>query len=122
MSILARVAFLNPWVKETMSKKKSTIVTSKGTTFKIENSNKLLGVDGCIAGKTGYTSEAGRCLVAFYERSGREIMGVVMGTPLDVNDTHVFNDMGKIINYSYHLQPTILHAKEFCYKNRNIEI
>src|ERR1019366_8094011 len=75
MSILARVAFLNPWVKESMSKKQNTITTSKGTTFKIENSNKLLGVDGCIAGKTGYTSEAGRCLVAFYIRSGREIMG-----------------------------------------------
>ena len=111
MSILARVAFLNPWVKESMSKKQNTITTSKGTTFEIENSNKLLGVDGCIAGKTGYTSEAGRCLVAFYVRNGREIMGVVMGTPNDARDTYVYNDMEKIINYSYHLHPIILHAK-----------
>ena len=63
MSILSRVAFLDPWVKESMSKKQSTISTSKGTTFKIENSNKNLGVDGCIAGKTGYTSKAGRCQI-----------------------------------------------------------
>ena len=93
MSILSRVAFLNPWVKGSMSKKQSTIATSKGTTFKIENSNKNLGVDGCIAGKTGYTSKAGRCLVAFYERNGRKVMGVVMGSVYDANDTYVFNDM-----------------------------
>jgi len=110
MSILARVAFLNPWVKESMNKKQNTISTSKGTTFKIENSNKLLGADGCIAGKTGYTSKAGRCLVAFYVRNGREVMGVVMGSVLDAKDIYVFNDMEKIINYSYYLQPTVLHA------------
>ncbi|WP_404814418.1 D-alanyl-D-alanine carboxypeptidase [Clostridium algoriphilum] len=109
MSILSRVAFLNPWVKESMSKKQNTLSTSKGTIFKIENSNKNLGVDGCIAGKTGYTSLAGRCLVAFYERDGRQIMGVVMGSIFDANDTYVFNDMKKIINYSYYLQPTVLH-------------
>jgi len=110
MSILARVAFLNPWVKESMSKKQSTLLTSKGTIFKIENSNKLLGVDGCIAGKTGYTSEAGRCLVAFYVRNGREIMGVVMGSVMDAGDTYVFNDMKKIIDYSYNSRKDILHA------------
>lgn len=75
MSILARAAFLNPWVKESMNKKQNTISTSKGTTFKIKNTNKLLGLNGCIGGKTGYTSKAGRCLVTFYERNGREIMG-----------------------------------------------
>lgn len=109
MSILSRVAFLNPWVKASMSKKQNTISTSKGTTFKIENSNKNLGVDGCIAGKTGYTSKAGRCLVAFYERDGRQIMGVVMGSVYDASDTYVFNDMKKIIDYSYYLQKEVLH-------------
>lgn len=109
MSILSRVAFLNPWVKASMSKKQNTISTSKGTTFKIENSNKNLGVDGCIAGETGYTSKAGRCLVAFYERDGRQIMGVVMGSVYDASDTYVFNDMKKIIDYSYYLQKEVLH-------------
>jgi len=121
MSILARVAFLNPWVKESMSKKQNTISTSKGTTFKIENSNKLLGVDGCIAGKTGYTSKAGRCLVAFYVRGGRELMGVVMGSVIDANDTYVFNDMEKIINYSYYLQPTVLHANNSVIKTETLK-
>ncbi|WP_258879947.1 D-alanyl-D-alanine carboxypeptidase family protein [Clostridium estertheticum] len=110
MSILARAAFSNPWVKESMNKKQKTLSTSKGTTFKIENSNKLLGLNGCIGGKTGYTSKAGRCLVAFYERNGREIMGVVMGSEIYPNDTYVFNDMEKIVNYSYTLKRTVLHA------------
>ncbi|WAG59113.1 D-alanyl-D-alanine carboxypeptidase [Clostridium estertheticum] len=121
MSILARFAFLNPWVKESMNKKQSTLSTSKGTTFKIENSNKLLGVNGCIGGKTGYTSKAGRCLVAFYERNGREIMGVVMGSVMDASDTYVFNDMEKIINYSYTLQRTVLHANNSVVKTETLK-
>ncbi|MGH4139081.1 D-alanyl-D-alanine carboxypeptidase family protein [Clostridium sp.] len=112
MSILARAAFLNPWVKESMSKKENTISTSKGTTFKLENSNKLLGVDGCIAGKTGFTTPAGRCLVAFYTRNGRQVMGVVFGSLMDDKDTYVFNDMKKIIDYSYDLKPTVLYANK----------
>ncbi|HEY8889556.1 MAG TPA: D-alanyl-D-alanine carboxypeptidase family protein [Clostridium sp.] len=110
MSILARSAFLNPWIKESMGKKQNTLSTSIGTTFEIKNSNKLLGVDGCIGGKTGYTTPAGRCLVAFYVRNGREIMGVVMDSVKNSNDTYVFDDMEKIINNSYDLQKTILHA------------
>ena len=118
MSILARDAFLNPWVKETMNKKQSTFSTSKGTIFEIKNTNKLLGLNGCIGGKTGYTSKAGRCLVAFYERNGREIMGVVMGSVMDANDTYVFNDMKKIINYSYDLHRTLLYAKDSVVKTK----
>jgi len=120
MSILARAAFLNPWIKGSMSKKENIVSTSKGTTFKIQNSNKLLGVDGCIAGKTGYTSEAGRCLVALYMRNGRELMGVVMGSVYDANDTYVFNDMGKIINYSYDLQPIVLHTRKSIIKTETL--
>ncbi|WP_309245370.1 D-alanyl-D-alanine carboxypeptidase family protein [Clostridium estertheticum] len=121
MSILARAAFSNPWVKESMNKKQKTLSTSKGTTFKIENSNKLLGLNGCIGGKTGYTSKAGRCLVAFYERNGREIMGVVMGSEIYPNDTYVFNDMEKIINYSYTLKRTVLHANNSVVKTETLK-
>ena len=121
MSILARAAFLNPLVKESMSKKQNTISTSKGTRFIIENSNKLLGVNGCIGGKTGYTERAGRCLVAFYVRDGREVMGVVMGSIKDANDTYVFNDMEKIIDYSYSLKKTILYANNSVIKTEIIK-
>jgi len=121
MSILARVAFLNPWVKESMTKNQNTISTSKGTTFTIKNTNKLLGVDGCIAGKTGYTSQAQRCLVAFYIRNGREVMGVVLGSEKDPNDTYVFKDMLEIIDYSYNLHKTILHRKNTVIKTETVK-
>ena len=121
MSILVRAAFLNPWVKKSMSKKQNTISTSKGTTFTIENTNKLLGVDGCIAGKTGYTDKAQRCLVTFYKRNGREVMGVVMGALRDDNDTNVFNDMKEIIDYSYSLQKTVLHPNNSVIKTEIVK-
>lgn len=121
MSILARAAFSNPWVKESMGKKQNTISTSKGTTFQIENRNKLLGIEGCIAGKTGYTSQSGKCLVAFFERNGRQIMGVVMDSVYDANDTFVYNDMKKIINYSYDIEPTVLHTNNSVIKTETLK-
>ncbi|MGV8980744.1 D-alanyl-D-alanine carboxypeptidase family protein [Clostridium sp.] len=121
MSILSRAAFSNSWVKESMSKKQNTISTSEGTTFKLVNTNKLLGEDGCIAGKTGYTSQAERCLVTFYERNGRKIMGVVLGSVMNVGDTYVFDDMKEIIDYSYDLKPTVLHAKNDIIKTETLK-
>lgn len=97
-------AFKNPWVRETMGKKTAKFSTSGGIVLNLENRNKLLGQDGCIGGKTGYTAKSGRCLVAFYSRNGREIMGVVMDSLYDSQDTYVFNDMKKIIDWSYSAQ------------------
>lgn len=121
MSIIAKTAFKNPWIKETMGKSSTTIKTSKGVSFTFKNRNKLLGKDGCIAGKTGYTVPAGRCLVTVYERSGRKILGVVMKSIYDPKDTYVFNDMEKIINWSYAAKPTILHTKNSIVEQKSIK-
>lgn len=112
LSILGRAAYKNPWVSETMAKKNSSVSTSKGTTFLIENRNKLVGSKGCVGGKTGYTSAAGRCLVAIFDRGGRKILGVVLNSVYDANDSFVFNDMEKIIDWSYKAEKTILHNKD----------
>ena len=110
LSVIAKTAFANDWVRETMGTQKATITTSGGASMDIENRNKLLGQDGCIAGKTGYTTDAGKCLVAVYERNGRKILGIVLQSVYDANDTFVFDDMKKIIDYSYAVKPSILHA------------
>lgn len=112
LSILGRAAYKNPWVSETMAKKNSSINTSKETIFLIENRNKLLGTKGCIGGKTGYTSAAGRCLVAIFDRGGRKILGVVLNSIYDAKDSFVFNDMDKIIDWSYKTKKTVLHKKD----------
>lgn len=121
LSVIARTAFKNDWVRETIAKQKSTIKTSKGTTFIIDNTNKLLGKDGCIGGKTGYTDPAGRCLVAIYERNGRKMLGVVMGSIYDKNDTFVFDDMKKIIDWSFEAKPATLHAKGSVFTTKTIK-
>ncbi|HBC96383.1 MAG TPA: D-alanyl-D-alanine carboxypeptidase [Clostridium sp.] len=111
MSVIAREAFKSLWIRNTMGTYQATVKTASGLTFPIKNTNKLLGKDGCIGGKTGYTVPAGRCLVAIYYRNGRQILGVVMNSVYDPGDTYVFNDMEKIINWSYDEKPTILYKK-----------
>lgn len=106
---IGEAAYNNEWVRETMAKKTSKISTSTGTILILENRNKLLGIDGCIGGKTGYTDKAGRCLVAFFDRDGRKLMGVVMDSVYDSKDTIVFDDMKKIIDWSYSAKKTPIH-------------
>lgn len=121
MSIIAREAFKISWIRDTIYKSKSTVTTSKGVSFDIINTNKLLGKDGCIGGKTGYTDPAGRCLVAIYERDNRKILGVVMNSMYDAADTYVFNDMEKIINWSYSKTPYILHEKDSIIDKKDVK-
>ena len=57
----------------------------KGQT--LVNHNKLLDMyPGCIGGKTGYTQEAGRCLVSCCERNGLRLICVTLSAPDDWND------------------------------------
>ena len=49
-------------------------------TFGLSNTNKLVRFyDGCTGLKTGFTSSAGYCLSASAQRSGMELIAVVMG-------------------------------------------
>ena len=51
------------------------------------NHNRLLWkYGGCIAGKTGYTMAAGRCLVTCAERDGTRFVCVTLSAPDDWND------------------------------------
>lgn len=120
LSVIGREAFKNEWVRETIAKKESEISTSTGAKMFIKNWNKLLGVDGCIGGKTGYTDQAGRVLVAFFERDGRKMAGVVMKSVYDSEDSAVFEDMKKIIDWSYNAQPVALHKSGDIVKTETI--
>lgn len=111
LSVIGREAFKNPWVKETIATKSGKIETSAHVIAYIENRNKLLGQNGAVGGKTGYTSPAGRCLLAFYERDGRAILGVVMKSAYDAQDSQVFKDMETIINWSYDAKPVKIYDK-----------
>lgn len=69
------------------NKKFSTIVNTKSTTIyingnpkQINNTNELLGnLSGVNGVKTGFTNNAGRCLVTSTTRNGHQIICVVLG-------------------------------------------
>jgi D-alanyl-D-alanine carboxypeptidase len=120
LSVIGREAFKNEWVRETLTKEKSRIATSANVVMDITTRNKLLGVDGNLGGKTGLTNLAGRAFVAFYERDGRQLAGVVMNSIYGKDDIAVFDDMKKIINWSYEQKPVTLHKSGDALKTETI--
>lgn len=76
---LGQLALANPVVKEIVGTKQVTVPGAG----EIENSNKLLGLDGVEGIKTGTLDEAGACLLfaATYERGGRQVtvVGAMLG-------------------------------------------
>ena len=61
----------------------------------MSNHNKLLfTIPGACGVKTGYTDEAGRCLVSAVERNGRMLIAVTLNAPDDWNDHEKLYDMG----------------------------
>ena len=84
--------------------------TSQGANprvFTLQNTNKMLGQDGVIGGKTGTLMESGACLVVLLDQGGGNmVIGVVLGSDIDFGEDQVqlpetdqrFNDMSSIIS------------------------
>lgn len=59
------------------------------------NHNRLLSMyEYCIAGKTGYTKSAGRCLVTAAKKDGLTLVAVTLNAPSDWNDHIALYDYG----------------------------
>lgn len=73
--------------------------------------------EGVICGKTGYTGNAGNCLVTLAERNGQSLLSVVLKS----NGKEVYADTHKLLNYGYDNFNNVImgHANEFI---DNIEI
>lgn len=116
LAIIAREAFKNDWVRETLAPKTSDVfIDLTGSPAKLETRNKNLGKDGNIGGKTGNEDLAGHCFVGYYDRNGRQLVTVVLGSIYGADATNVFNDTSAIANYSYNLEKEI-------YKKTNDEV
>ncbi|MDR0974788.1 MAG: D-alanyl-D-alanine carboxypeptidase [Ruminococcus sp.] len=62
----------------------------------LSNSNKLLSLyDGCIGVKTGFTDEAGRCLISAAERNGVKLICCTLDDPND------WADHTNLLNYGF---------------------
>lgn len=97
MAILAREALKNETFREICS------CTSKKVEFGnppyerwLKNTNKLLSMYGGVYGvKTGFTDEAGRCLVSACERDGKDLICVTL------NDRSDWDDHMKLYDYAF---------------------
>jgi len=112
LALLLDAVYSNEWIRETMSKKESEVKSTNGPSSVVENRNKLIGVDGNIGGKTGYTEKSGRCLAALYQRNGHTVATVVLGSEYNFPvDTQVFEDTKNLANYGFNAQKEIFKTK-----------
>lgn len=95
LAVITRVALQDPTFRA-VSARPAVSLPGIGT---IESRNELLGVyDGAIGVKTGYTDEAGYCVVAAAERDGRELIAVVLDSP---TPSSRFTDAGILLDHGF---------------------
>src|SRR3984885_2345889 len=76
---LAKAAHADPRIAQITAQEEATISTASGRTLAFRNTNQLLGrLDGVVGLKTGYTSQAGHCLIAVAEQSGHRVWLVLL--------------------------------------------
>ncbi len=98
LAMLTDYALGNVTFKKIVSTKQITICIDNNIRT-ISNTNELLGiVDGVYGVKTGFTFEAGRCLVSACRRNNFDIIVVVLGA--DTKNLRS-QDSKKIINYIF---------------------
>ena len=82
LALMARYALQNSKFQEIVSIKQQTITSLEGITHYLRNSNKLIGSEFNVLGvKTGYTQEAGECLVTLAQEESKNIITVVLNSP-----------------------------------------
>lgn len=88
MALLAREAMRNPVFRSMCCEKAKTVCFGNPPYERtLYNTNRLLSMyDGVTGIKTGFTDEAGRCLVSACERDGVMLLCVTLNAPDDWND------------------------------------
>lgn len=89
MALLMSYAMKNAAFAELTSKKSEsvTFIKPEGKVCTYTNHNKLLRLyEYCVGGKTGFTENAGRCLVSCAKKDGITLVAVTLNAPDDWND------------------------------------
>jgi D-alanyl-D-alanine carboxypeptidase len=102
---LAQAAFAMNDIRQASITKKHEFTTLSGNKITVDNTDKLLEEFAAspqisiVGGKTGYTDEAGGCLVSkFVNKAGKEIVSVVLGSP-DRNSR--FSETKGLVEWAY---------------------
>ncbi|MBM6860262.1 D-alanyl-D-alanine carboxypeptidase, partial [Clostridium saudiense] len=100
LALIGIAAYKNDWIRETMALEDAPVYLNGGR-IDLETRNKNLNKDGNVGGKTGTETLAGHCFVGFYNRDGRSLVTVVLGSDYGTDGTNVFNDTKSVADYSY---------------------
>lgn len=107
LSIVASYALRFPVILKVAKLTELTIYSSDGrTAHKLETSNRLIKPDhplflDFVTGlKTGFTPDAGHCLVASGNRGGHEVVTVVLGTTEQTNEASA-KESRKLLQWVY---------------------
>lgn len=74
ITVLARAALARPQFSSIVSTQKITLKSLRGNIYPLETTNVLLGQPGIFGVKTGWTPEAGECLVILVERDNHSVL------------------------------------------------
>lgn len=110
LALISRYALLNlPEFREIVSTKYKEIPQSDYLNRQLENTNRLLwSYEGADGVKTGYTTSAGRNLVASATRDGWQLLAVVLKSGWD----DIWSDAASLLNYGFdNFQPVQLIEK-----------
>ncbi len=97
MALLMAAALQNEMFAEITAQSSMTVdfIFPEGKCVTYPNHNRLLRMyDSCIGGKTGYTDQAGRCLVSAARRDGMTLIAVTLDDRDDWHDHMALYDYG----------------------------
>lgn len=96
LAVITNYALDNPVFKEIVSTKTKILNEGEPNVRYLRNKNRLLfSQDGCVGVKTGFTDNAGRCLVNACERNGFRVVSVVF------NCGPMFEECDKLTEQAY---------------------
>ncbi|MBC8421311.1 MAG: D-alanyl-D-alanine carboxypeptidase [Actinobacteria bacterium] len=96
IALIAKYAMENELFREMVGTESDTIILNDESIL-LENTNKLLKYDFIKGIKTGYTENAGFCLVLFSDLDDLELIAVVLNSSFDERE----NDAIKLIEWAY---------------------
>ena len=98
---IMRYAIQNPiFLKIAQTREYSFSELQKKQTFSLHNANAFLDMrEGILAGKTGYTGEAGYCYVCAEQKDGRTFIVSVLGSGWPNHKTYKWKDTAALLEY-----------------------
>jgi D-alanyl-D-alanine carboxypeptidase (penicillin-binding protein 5/6) len=97
LAIIARTAHNTSLIRQIVRIRRLPFRFADGRQITLENTNKLLKQANYVTGmKTGYTHDAGKCLVSSAESPGREVIAVILGS----SSKYIWNESRRLLDWA----------------------